>query len=382
MTELFSNLGQTNINQIGGIGSTDTTVVVGSLNNFPSSGNFRVIFGTDANSEIALCTAVNTTNNTFTILRGQEGSTAQSWSNGTTVTITVTAQAVNQSLAEVFQVGPYANRPAFGRPTGSYYQCTDGNAFVWDSGIGAWRPDIDNVLGYQPPAATTWTGVNQGTSTIADSAGSLIINGVSEVGFQLRMYSTSLASPGFAEACFTVNTPTAQGASQFAHAFIGFRESSSSKVFVSALLLDAVSNGLTGYMVMEYFSNNTTRTAFSATNISGDPNGPLFLRARRDATTVYSDFSRDGQNWVNFGSVATSTAFTTAPDQIVIGTTSDQTGAVKTITRFLSLRYGQFLSSSPLNIAIPGHAPSILQPPPLPPAPPPHSGWISSIINH
>jgi len=390
VTEQFSNLGQTTINQVGGIGATDTTVVVSALNgtnpsnSFPSSGNFRVIFGTDTSSEIALCTAVNTTNNTLTIVRGQEGTNPTAWVNGTAVTISLTAQALVQARADVYSVGPFASRPAQGLPTGSRYQSTDGGVSVWDPGLGAWRPEINGVLGYQPPVAASWTPINQGTSTLADSNGSLFLTGVNEVGFQLRMFGISVANPGFAEACFTINTPNTTGGNSYSHVFVGFRESSSSKVFLANLTLVNTSNGLSGLLDMQYFASNTSRTsANSGPNISGEGNAPLFIRIRRDATTCYADHSRDKINWVNWASVATSTAFTSAPDTVVIGTSPDTTTANQTIAKVLSFRYGiiptipdQLVTANIHNLRA-----QVFMPPPNAPAPTPPTGWLGPVFH-
>lgn len=90
MTEQFSNNATTTINQIGGIGTSDTTVTVTSASLFPASPQFRIII----DSEIMLVTTVVGT--LFTISRGVENTVVASHTNGATVAQILTAGAVQQ----------------------------------------------------------------------------------------------------------------------------------------------------------------------------------------------------------------------------------------------------------------------------------------------
>ena len=62
--ELVNNA-QTTLN--GGIGASDTSIVVANALVFPGTGNFRLLL----ESELVLCTAVS--GNTLTVVRAQEG---------------------------------------------------------------------------------------------------------------------------------------------------------------------------------------------------------------------------------------------------------------------------------------------------------------------
>ena len=381
MTELFSNLGQTSINQIGGIGATDTTVVVASLNGtnpanaFPSSGNFRLVFGNDLNSEITLCTAVNSATNTFTIVRGQEGTTAQAWVNGTTVALILTAQSINQMRADAFSVGTYSTRPLQGLPTGSYYQTTDGHTpWIWDSNIGAWRPQINGILGFQPPPATLFSiGVNQGVATIVDSGkGALdftnVADGANTVNF--HGYFFNFAGPCFVEACLAIqiNASFAVGNS-WTSLGPALRESATGKLVFFGQSL-TLSSGVP-YIEADIYSAPTTRTASSSVNF--DPTGvaPVFLRIIRDNKNVTFQYSRDRVLWTTSRQDLLTTDFTSTTDQIGIGGFS---AGFAGFHHILSFNYGSLYS--PIT--------NIMPPPPPPPAPPVFRpvGYVNSILNH
>jgi hypothetical protein len=86
--ERFANTASTTLNNGGTLLSGDTSCTVTSAAAFPSGGNFRILIG----SEIILVTAVSS--NTFTITRGQEGTSAASHADSSTVTHVLTASAV------------------------------------------------------------------------------------------------------------------------------------------------------------------------------------------------------------------------------------------------------------------------------------------------
>jgi hypothetical protein len=399
MTELFSNLGQTSINQIGGIGATDTTVVVAALNGtnsadaFPSSGNFRLVFGTDINSEIVLCTAVNPITNTFTIVRGQEGTTAQAWVNGTAVAIILTAQAINQARADLFQVGPYSNKPTQGLPTGSYYQAIDGHTpWVWENSTSQWRPSIQGVLGLQPPAAATFSGgtlVNSPNSIVDTGRGALDYTGPSDAANTVNFHGYTFSFPtqtgGFVETSVqnnpnlvsTSNTWQVQGAC--------LRESSSGKIYVfshaSALVVGAGSNANSNdYLEVDYYSSPTSRTSVNTYALPAI-NSPAFLRIRWDTQNVYADYSRDRIVWLNLQTNTLTSVFTTKPDQIGFGGFS---AGLAGKVRILHYTYGAYpvVSDQVFTANVHNIRPQIFMPlPNLPPTSPP-TGWIGPIFNH
>ena len=93
MTEQFANNASSTLN--GGIDNLVTTLIVTDASKFPTSGNFRLLIGTNpSTAEIVIVTGVSGT--TFTVIRGQENTTASSWLSGTTVTHILTAGGLNQ----------------------------------------------------------------------------------------------------------------------------------------------------------------------------------------------------------------------------------------------------------------------------------------------
>ena len=385
MTELFSNLGQTTINQVGGIGATDATVTVAALNgtnsfnSFPSSGNFRVILGNDASSEIALCTAVDPVNRILTIVRGQEGSAAKAWSNGTNVTLSLTAQAVNQMRADLFSVGPYLSRPLRGLPTGSYFQPVDGHGpWIWDPTSGQWRPQINGILGFQPPLAATFTTVNTSTGTLTDDRGALSWTSVQDSAPTFRGFMIPITQgiPSFVEAAVVIQNGGTQTAGDVVLG-VAMRESGTTKALQFNLTLQ---HNSTMVFVQEQFSNNTTRTSATATETPADLNGPIFIRLRSDFTTIYADFSRDRVIWKNLFNFTLASIFTTAPDQLGISGYGNGVAGSGFITSFT---YGPFPTVSDQVFTPNVHylRGQIFMPPPNPPPISPPVGWTTPILN-
>jgi len=93
MTEQFANNASSTLD--GAIDDVTTTLVVTDASSFPSDPEFRLLIGVNPlNAELVLVTGV--AGNTFTVLRGQEGTTAASWGDDTTVTHILTSGAIEQ----------------------------------------------------------------------------------------------------------------------------------------------------------------------------------------------------------------------------------------------------------------------------------------------
>lgn len=390
MTELFSNLGQTTINQVGGIQATDTTVVVSSLtganpgNGFPATGNFRVLLGTDASSEITLCTSVNVATKTLTIARGQEGTFPKAWPNGTSVTISVTAQALNQSLAETYQVGPYSALPAIGRPTGSRYQTTDGHTpWVWNPYSGTWQPEIQSgILGVKPPVAATFTtNVNSAVSIVDSGAGALDFTQVTDAANSVIFHGFAFpfTGPGFVEIGLQHLDKGPQNTNNWSALGPFFYETSSTKIYAFAHGMLLGGTAPQEYMETSVFSNPSTRTA-SQFNPSMMANGAFFLRIRRDLVNVYADFSRDRVRWVNFEQRTIASVFTTAPDQIGIGGFS---AGNQGFYRILHYSFGPYPTVGDQVFTANVHLlrSQIFMPQPNAPAPTQPTGWLGSVFH-
>jgi len=151
MVEQFANNAASTLN--GAINNSTTTIVVatGEGSRFPSVGNFRLLIGLDPfTAEIVLATARSS--DTITVVRGQEGSTAQSWGNGTSVTHIMTKGAI-ETLRDTLK----------GKTLHSSLETIsstqDGYALTWSNGDGYWaaRPGSQWVTGNASEIYTTKT---------------------------------------------------------------------------------------------------------------------------------------------------------------------------------------------------------------------------------
>ncbi len=105
---LKKNCASTTINQVGGIDSSVTSLVVADASPFPSTGDFILTIWDkatfpdpcdDSNVEIIKVTGVS--GNTFTIVRGQEDTVGASHSNGQAVEMLITAGVLENIEDEI-----------------------------------------------------------------------------------------------------------------------------------------------------------------------------------------------------------------------------------------------------------------------------------------
>ena len=110
---LKKNCARTTINQVGGIDSSATSLVVADASPFPSTGDFILTIWNkatfpdpcdDPNVEIIKVTGVSS--NTFTIVRGQEDSVGVVHSNGQAVEMLITAGILENIEDEINILSP------------------------------------------------------------------------------------------------------------------------------------------------------------------------------------------------------------------------------------------------------------------------------------
>lgn len=176
MTERFANAASTTLN--GAINNSVTSITVTSATPFPNAGNFRILI----DSEIILVQGVSGSN--FTpVLRGQEGSTAASHSNGATVTHILTAGALTQITADhTGATDPHSGKyPLLSTVTtkGDLIAGT-GSAAVARVGVGTdgYAVEADSTqttgLTYRP------LHVQSATAAVTASSGTITTSGVTE----------------------------------------------------------------------------------------------------------------------------------------------------------------------------------------------------------
>ena len=86
MAVKFANLASSTLS--GAITNAATSITVSDASSFPTLGSgdyFYASLGEGTGSEIVKVTAVST--NTFTVTRGQDGTSAQAWSSGTVIAL-------------------------------------------------------------------------------------------------------------------------------------------------------------------------------------------------------------------------------------------------------------------------------------------------------
>lgn len=194
MVEQFANNATTTLN--GGITSSATTLVVTSASAFPTSPQFRIIIDT----EVLLVTGVSS--NTFTVSRGQEGTTAISHLSGATVSQILTNGAIQQFRADNIQVGTFASRPAVGL-AGRIYRTTDGNILFIDTGS-TWSPFGPTMPLVQPPAASNFSVIQTaGNGSIVDDAGGLYLSATQNTTTEDIIFAAQ-SNPGGTGAAYTL----------------------------------------------------------------------------------------------------------------------------------------------------------------------------------
>jgi hypothetical protein len=144
MTEQIANSARTALN--GGINSSVTSITVVSASNFPSSSPYRIT----VESEIMVVTGGAGTT-TWTVSRGQEGTTAASHAGGVSVAQTLTVQGLKNILLDAASSGTYASRPS----TGNLYFNTDGPIVNQYNGTD-WRP-LGPMFEFTDPNQYSWT---------------------------------------------------------------------------------------------------------------------------------------------------------------------------------------------------------------------------------
>jgi hypothetical protein len=163
--ERFANKASTTL--AAGIGSGDLSLTVASAALFPTSGQFRIII----ENEILLVSAVAGT--TFTVARGQEGTTATSHGSGMPVTCILTAAAVNKIKDDT----PRPKKSYLPLVAGQQYATTTlystlgaGTGVVATRQYGlAGVSEITTVSDSATGARSTSTGVSE-TTTVSDTA--------------------------------------------------------------------------------------------------------------------------------------------------------------------------------------------------------------------
>lgn len=131
--------------------TTATSITITSATLFPSSPQFRILI----DSEIMLVTGISGT--TWTVTRGIEGSTAATHTTGSTVSLILTAGALDQITADNCQSGSISSLPAVEK-AGRLYFPTDSPVILRDTGA-IWQP-YGPIWNLSPPNLSGYTQFN------------------------------------------------------------------------------------------------------------------------------------------------------------------------------------------------------------------------------
>jgi len=320
--ERFANGGLSSL--IAGINDSVTSLTVKSAVGFPTGGNFRIII----DGEIMLVTDVQ--GKTFTITRAQEGTSAASHDADAAVFHVLTAGALVQRDIEQFATGAIANRDAPGQ-AGRLYLPTEGlvgqdNGSLWD---------MMPMNRMTPPASGDFSWVNQGTATVADTKGMMVLTTPSvSSGESLRcLVKSAPSTPYEITVCMLAQSPvytSAQTAAQFG---ICWRDSASSKLLTYGW-------ASTTYPMQFSYDQWTNHTTLSANQFSymAPLICPMWLRFSDDGTNRLVKVSSDGISFVPVQVLQGRTVFLTADQVGVFANSWKSSNGIPRVISFLHWR--------------------------------------------
>ncbi len=311
MSEQLKNFGLTALNGAINNSTTSITVVDGSV--FPASGVFTVI----VDSELMRVTARSS--NTLTVVRGEEGSTAASHSDGAGVRNIQTARGFEAFRAEHITTGAYSSFTS-GRKARLYLP-TDGALMVHEaaSGVGFVGPDF---IPRTVPVTGDFSWQNQGGASITDYGDFTQLIAPANSGDSLRMREKNLpASPW----SVTIEMDAGWLPVNFLTAGLYMRESGTGKIRTFGFHGNATANEL-GCI---NWTNSTTFSAGVLTKTILQSGRGLDARWHKlfyDGTNIYYYIGQTKQLIQFFDSRAKNYFFTTAPDKVGFYANSNNTG--------------------------------------------------------
>lgn len=333
MAEAFANIGAASLNNGATLNATDTTITVTSEVNVPATGTFRALIQNE------LLKVTNVTGHVWTVVRGDDGTTAATHADATNINIVITkasldalvsiqsggteitnrrvlnlvganvADNAGQSRSDITILGSNyntgANKPAAGF-TGRLYIPSDGVITQVDSGS-AYLGYSANGLFTIPPTVSNWSWANQGTATATDiPGGGIYLLTTTHVGDDNKLLLRTLSPP------YTITCGF--------KAMIADINNSRTGIY----LYDTVSTKVEMFGLGEarnYRVSTWATPTSSGSNVTGLVfcNLPdiIWLRIFDNSTTRKFLISVDGVNWIQIYSEATNTFLT--PNRVGIG---------------------------------------------------------------
>jgi len=279
--EQFANNAADTLN--GAINNSVTSLAVNSASEFPTDGNFRIII----ESEILLVTAVST--NTFTVVRGQEGTTAASHSSGAVVTQILTKDSIDRGGKDNVTLWGYSGLPPLNKLVG-----TDGSTILTSSDF-------------------TW--VNQGTTVVTDQGGTVAMRLPTSSGENVRVQKRAAPSTPYSLVAAVRVLAFREGIPSVG---IGFRESSTGELVVLAFSNDGTQENR--FIVYKFNSATSFSAAYSGLGTSTHClfiASEVWLKITDNGTNLIFYASPDGVEWAQLFSISRTDFMAGGPDEIL-----------------------------------------------------------------
>lgn len=309
MAEQYANFATTTLD--GAINNSTTTVVVDDGSVFPATGNFRIVIDV----EIMVCTARSS--NTLTVVRGQEGTTGASHSDGVAVKSPLTNESIHKLIEDNILRGTAASRPSASQ-AGRLYFPTDEPVILRDNGS-LWQP-YGPAWALKNPNDHSWSWGNQGAATLVtrEFTQTMLYTCVGATGLLARMKAVPTA-PYKITALFTVG----YNGVEYQNPCLGMRNSSDNKEkWVRAWLRPGFQPTFYASLASSWGSSGSSNAA----NIDFPVFAPCYwLQIEDDNTNHYFRYSLDGLNYLTVLSHARATHMS-VPDYVFWGTEADGTG--------------------------------------------------------
>ncbi|HEY4364474.1 MAG TPA: hypothetical protein VGN17_26145 [Bryobacteraceae bacterium] len=268
----------------GSINNSVTSLTASSSIGYPSGGNFRILI----DSEIMIVTAVSGT--TWTVTRGAEGTTAASHTSGATINSILTAGALDAIRSNLSGMAAYSSLPGSGLKAGDRFVPTDSDSnyeYLYDGS--AWQPFLRiNQHVNQPPTASNWTGLNQGSAVLTDLTGG---------GLQFKTRTDTTIAGFYRSAPSTPYTITIGFTGLGVGPTFGmfFYDSGSGKLVLFHWSGSATGSALPGYTVSKWSSLTSFASAYnnSNTDVTAMVGNMMYLQVADDGTNLLFKYGCD-----------------------------------------------------------------------------------------
>jgi hypothetical protein len=279
--EQHQNLSSTTLN--GSINNSVTSITVTTGSVFPSSGIFRVM----VEDEIMVCTARSS--NTLTVVRGQDGTSAASHADLSTIALIYSSQSLAQLLHD--------NDPSAG------YSSTLPQGQLLDT-------DGLTIL-----AASDFTWQNQGGSTATDENGTILLSCPTDSSGNGRFLERTPTGTYTYIAAFSVMNPSMDSDAKPSFG-VYFRETSSSKLMVFRWIVESFFDNKFNICVSRWSGISTIFTVNDGARQIQLVSDLVWVKLELTSSNIKFHLSPDGVNWMVYFNESKTAYFSSGPDRI------------------------------------------------------------------